>query len=157
MLLDRMASPDMEPAAGDSGRRGVSRRSLLRVSAALGGGLLLSIALPLPAPRATTATEDDCAPNAFVRIGRNGIVTLTIARAEMGQGIYTALAMLIAEELEVDLAQVQVEHAPADQARFANPLLGFQVTGGSTSVQAFFTPLRQADATARALLVAAAA
>ena len=84
-------------------------------------------------------------------------MTLTIARAEMGQGIYTALAMLIAEELEVDLAQVQVEHAPADQARFANPLLGFQVTGGSTSVQTFFTPLRQAGATARALLVAAAA
>lgn len=84
-------------------------------------------------------------------------MTLTIARAEMGQGIYTALAMLIAEELEVDLAQVQVEHAPADQARFANPLLGFQVTGGSTSVQTFFTPLRQTGATARALLVAAAA
>ena len=97
------------------------------------------------------------APSGFVRIGRDGRVTLTIPEVEMGQGTYTSMAMLIAEELDVDLTQVQVEHAPADDKRFANPLLGFQFTGGSTSVRAFFMPLRQAGAAARSMLIAAAA
>jgi isoquinoline 1-oxidoreductase subunit beta len=84
-------------------------------------------------------------------------VTLTIPQVEMGQGTYTAMAMLIAEELDVGLAQVQVDHAPADDKRFANRLIGFQVTAGSTSVRAFFTPLRQAGAAARSILIATAA
>ena len=92
-----------------------------------------------------------------MRIGRDGSVALTIPQVEMGQGIYTAMAMLIAEELDVDLAQVRVEHAPADDRRSANPLIGFQVTGGSTSVRAFFVPLREAGAVARSMLIAAAA
>ena len=75
----------------------------------------------------------------------------------MGQGTYTSMPMLIAEELEVDLSQVQVEHAPPDDKLYANPLLGFQVTGGSTSVRAFWKPLREAGAAARMLLVEAAA
>ena len=75
----------------------------------------------------------------------------------MGQGIYTAQAMLVADELDVDMAQVRVEHAPADDRLYANPLFRFQATGGSTSVRAFFTPLRQAGAAARTMLVAAAA
>ncbi len=75
----------------------------------------------------------------------------------MGQGTYTSMPMLIAEELEVDLSQVHLEHAPPDDARYANPLIGFQVTGGSTSVRAAWTPLRRAGATARTMLVSAAA
>ena len=75
----------------------------------------------------------------------------------MGQGTYTSMPMLIAEELEVELSQVQVEHAPPDDRLYANPLVGFQVTGGSTSVRAFWKPLREAGAAARMLLVEAAA
>ena len=73
----------------------------------------------------------------------SGAVTLTVPQVEMGQGIYTAQAMLVADELDVDLAQVTVEHAPADDRLYGNPLLGFQVTGGSTSVRAFYIPLRR--------------
>ena len=80
-----------------------------------------------------------------------------LPQAEMGQGIYTALPMLVAEELEIGLDQVRVEHAPADDRVYANPLLGFQATGGSTSIRAFYEPMRQAGATARTMLVAAAA
>ena len=124
-----------------------------------GGGLLLSIALPSGAPCVSgrSPTADDFAPNAFVRIGRDGRITLIMSQVEMGQGTYTSMPMLIAEELEVDLSQVQVEHAPPDDRLYANPLVGFQVTGGSTSVRAFWKPLREAGAAARMLLVEAAA
>src|SRR3712207_6469228 len=157
MRLDRSALAGSEQAPGGSSEPGLSGRGLLRTGAALGGGLLLSIGLPLPATRAAAADPQDFRPSAFVRIGRDGRVTLTIPQVEMGQGVYTALAMLVAEELDVGLAQVQVEHAPADDKRFANPLVGIQFTGGSTSVRAFFVPLRQAGAAARAMLIAAAA
>ena len=80
-----------------------------------------------------------------------------LPQAEMGQGILTALSMMVAEELEVGLDQVRVEHAPGDDRLYANPHLGFQATGGSTSVRAFYEPMRQAGAAARSLLVAAAA
>ena len=97
------------------------------------------------------------APNAFVRIGTDGRVTLVMSQVEMGQGVYTAMPMLLAEELEVGLDQVQLEHAPPDDKLYANPLLGDQETGASSSVRAFYEPLRRAGATARAMLVAAAA
>jgi isoquinoline 1-oxidoreductase beta subunit len=84
-------------------------------------------------------------------------VTLIVCQVEMGQGTYTSMPMLIAEELEVDLAQLNVEHAPPSDALYHNPLLGFQATGGSTSVPAFWEPLRRAGATARTMLIAAAA
>jgi len=147
MLHDR-------PVVRDAGGPDLSRRSLLRASAAVGGGLLLELTLPR---RAQAARVDDFAPSAFVRIGRDGSVILTMPQVEMGQGVYTAQAMLVAEELDVDLARVRVEHAPADDRLFTNPLVGFQNTGGSTSVRAFFTPLREAGATARTMLIRAAA
>ena len=75
----------------------------------------------------------------------------------MGQGTYTSMPMLVAEELEVDLAQIRLEHAPPDDKLYGNPRLGFQVTGGSTSVRAFWKPLRIAGAAARTLLISAAA
>ncbi len=74
-------------------------------------------------------------PNAFIKIGRDGKVTLVMHKVEMGQGTYTSIPMLIAEELEVDLNQVTLEAAPANDKLYADPLLGSQVTGGSTSIR----------------------
>jgi isoquinoline 1-oxidoreductase subunit beta len=136
---------------------GLSRRTFLKAGVAATGGLLLSISLPRLIGDAEAADADSFAPSAFIRIGRDGSVTLIIGQVEMGQGTYTALPMLIAEELEVELNQVQVEHAPPDDTLFGNPLIGFQVTGASTSVRAFWEPLRRAGATARTMLVTAAA
>ena len=76
---------------------------------------------------------------------------------EMGQGTYTSLPMLIAEELEVDVDKVAVEHSPADDKVYVNPLIGIQMTGGSTAIRAMYVPLRRAGATARVMLVTAAA
>src|SRR2546426_433197 len=132
----------------------VSRRTFLETSAAVGGGLLLGFRLP---PLAPLQQNGPFVPNAFVRIDRDGRVTLIMHKVEMGQGTYTSMPMLLAEELEVDLSQVQLEHAPPDDARYAEPLFGVQETGGSTSVRGNWEPLRRAGATARSLLVAAAA
>jgi isoquinoline 1-oxidoreductase subunit beta len=137
---------------------GVSRRTFLVTTAAAGGGLLVGFYLPqLVTAGATTASADLFAPNGFVRIGRDDSVTLVMPQVEMGQGTYTSMTMLIAEELEVDLSQVTLEAAPANDKLYANPLLGFQVTGGSTSVRAMWEPLRRAGAVARVMLIAAAA
>jgi isoquinoline 1-oxidoreductase subunit beta len=145
-----------EPSSQAEGN--VSRRTFLRASTAAGGGLLLSFALPAHfAVAAETSVAEEFVPNAFIRIGRDGRITLIMNQVEMGQGTYTSMPMLIAEELEVDLSQVQLEHAPPDDKLYANPLIGFQVTGGSTSVRAFWKPLREAGAAARSLLVEAAA
>jgi isoquinoline 1-oxidoreductase beta subunit len=153
MQPDRSASP-----ADDASEmlHALSRRAFIKAGVAAGGGLLLGIGLPSPNERAA-AQASGFSPNAFVRIDRDSQVTIIVNQVEMGQGTYTAMPMLIAEELEVDLAQVRVEHAPADDKLYANPLLGFQATGGSTSVRAYWEPLRRAGAVARSLLVAAAA
>ncbi|BAN48378.1 putative isoquinoline 1-oxidoreductase beta subunit [Metapseudomonas resinovorans NBRC 106553] len=103
------------------------------------------------------AAEGEFTPNAYIRIDRSGQVFFIIQPVEMGQATYTSMPALIAEELEVPLDQVLIEHAPADDKRYANPMLGFQVTGGSTSVPANWLPLRQAGAATRTLLVTAAA
>jgi isoquinoline 1-oxidoreductase subunit beta len=152
MLLDKVAS-----SARGSAESGLSRRTFLKASAAAGGGLLISVTGPIAVGGAAAADADAFAPDAFIRIDRSGRVTLIIPQVEMGQGTYTSLPMLIAEELEVALSQVHVEHAPPDDRLFGNRLLGFQATGGSTSVRAFWEPLRTAGAAARGLLVSAAA
>src|SRR3979490_971612 len=103
------------------------------------------------------ATPPVFAPNAFIRIGTDGRVTLIMHKVEMGQGTYTSMPMLLAEELEVDLSQVRLEHAPPSDPLYAEPLYGVQETGGSTSVRGNWKPLRHAGATARSLLVTAAA
>ncbi len=131
--------------------RRVSRRTFLATSAAVAGGLLVEVRLP------RHGATDPLAPNAFIRIDRDGRVTLIMHKVEMGEGTYTSMPMLLAEELEVELGQVQLEHAPADDARYAEPMFGVQETGGSTSVRGNWEPLRRAGATARSLLVAAAA
>ena len=96
------------------------------------------------------------APNPWVRVNSDNTITVVVDRAEMGQGVVTSLATLVAEELEVELAQVRTEFAPADR-QYANPLIGSQTTGGSTSVRAAWLPLRRAAAAAREALVTAAA
>lgn len=156
MLIDQRTN-SVEAAVAASVSGGHSRRDFLKVGAAAGGGLLLSFSLR-GAPGAAFAAEAQAfAPNAYVRIGRDGKVTLTVAQVEMGQGTFTSMPMLIAEELEVDLANVALEQAPPSDKLYANPLIGFQVTGGSTSVRALWTPLREAGAAARMLLIKAAA
>src|SRR5262249_24063893 len=131
-------------------------RRFLQVGAAAGGGLMLGLSLPFG--EAEAAEAEGFAPNAFIRIGGDGQVALTMPYVEMGQGTYTAIPMLIAEELEVDLKQVRLEHAPPNEKLYGNPLLGgVQATGNSNAVRAAWQPLRQAGAVARTMLVAAAA
>lgn len=133
-------------------RAATGRRTLLKV-AMLGGGLALGFRLP----GRSQAADPPADPHAFVRIDPQGGIALVAPNAEVGQGIYTSSAMLMAEELEVGLDQVQVEAAPPDLRRYMNPLLGDQATGGSTSTRADWMRLRQAAAAMRLMLVAAAA
>ena len=159
----READHDPDRIAFRRRRRPAQRRRrslparLPEVRAAAGGGLLLSLSLPFAGGEAEAADADGFAPNAFVRIDRDGQIVLTMPQVEMGQGTYTSMPMLIAEELEVDLDQVRLEHAPPNDKLYANPLLGVQATGSSTSIRGVWKPLRQAGATARTMLVAAAA
>jgi isoquinoline 1-oxidoreductase beta subunit len=96
-------------------------------------------------------------PSAFIRSDKAGKTTLVIPQAEMGQGVYTAIAMILAEELDADFAQVAITHAPPSDKLYANLLFGIQVTGNSNSIRAFWDKLREAGAAARAMLIAAAA
>jgi isoquinoline 1-oxidoreductase beta subunit len=135
-----------------------SRREFLKIGVAAGGGLLLGFALP----RAHTAEQAGhsiatFAPDAFIRIDRNGTVTLIMSQVEMGQGVYTSISQILADELDVDFKHVVLEAAPPSDALYTNSALGFQVTGGSTSIRVFWMPMRKAGATARAMLVEAAA
>ena len=155
MIIDRLLTAmamDGGPAKSD-----LSRRTLLKAGLASGGGLLLSLRMPVLTAHAA-ASSTDFVPNAFIRIAPSGQITLTMPYVEMGQGTYTSIPMLIAEELEVELGQVALEHAPPDEKRYGNPLLGgVQATGGSTAIRAVWQPLREAGATARTMLVTAAA
>ena len=139
---------------------GVSRRALL--TAGLAGGFLLAFHLPVRAAvnepvQPPDVTDGKFAPNAFIRIDVTGHTTLVMPQVEMGQGIYTAVATILAEELDADFSSIVLEHAPANEKLYANPAFGIQATGGSTSVRAFWKPLRDAGASARAMLVQAAA
>lgn len=137
----------------------LSRRTVLQASAAAGGVLLVGFLAPLGAAAGKSGDEaaKGFAPNAFIRIAPNGQVTLVMPQVEMGQGTYTSISMILAEELDCDWSKVAVEHAPPDDALYANPVLGLQATGNSNSVRAFWTPLRKAGAGTRAMLVQAAA
>ncbi|HEV7633953.1 MAG TPA: xanthine dehydrogenase family protein molybdopterin-binding subunit [Bradyrhizobium sp.] len=138
---------------------GVSRRGLL--SGALAGGFLFAFHLPLHAANEPVQPPDNTqgkfAPNAFIRIDEAGHTTLVMPQVEMGQGVYTAIAMILTEELDGDIKQVTLQHAPPNDKLYGNPTFGIQVTGNSNSIRAFWKPLRAAGATARAMLVQAAA
>lgn len=135
-----------------------ARRDFLKTAGLATGGLVLGVALPLSG-RGALAAKATGAPaklNAFVEIGTDGVVTLYMAKTEMGQGIYTGLAQVLAEELEVDIATVRVATAPATP-EYAKAYQGLHFTGGSNSTMTSFDLLRQAGATARAMLLAAGA
>ena len=133
------------------------RRAVLQAGLAAGGVFALGFYLPTGrgAPAKTVAQVFE--PNAYIRIDRQGLVTLVMPQVEMGQGIYTGLAMVLAEELDVGADQVVLETAPPNDKLYANPIFGLQATGGSTSMRAFWMPMRKAGAGARAVLVQAAA
>jgi isoquinoline 1-oxidoreductase subunit beta len=133
----------------------LTRREFLGATGMLGAGLIISVYLP-GCRGQVTASGKPLAPNAWLRIAPDGSISVLVDRSEMGQGVATALPMLIAEELEADWSDVRIEFAPADKA-YANPLFGAQGTGGSTSVRAAWEPLRRAGAAARELLISAAA
>ncbi|MDZ4312086.1 MAG: xanthine dehydrogenase family protein molybdopterin-binding subunit [Cypionkella sp.] len=122
-----------------------------------GAGLTLALMLPLARGRAMAETAAPFAPNAFIRIGTDDTVTVLIKHIEMGQGPYTGLSTLVAEELDADWAQMRAEAAPGNDALYANLAFGAQGTGGSTAMANSYMQMRKAGATARAMLIAAAA
>ena len=132
-----------------------TRRDFLKTSAVLGGGLTLGFALPGALSQADAAGTL-YTPNAWVHIADNNVITLISARSEMGQGVYTSLPMLIAEELGVDIKKIKVAIA-SPNAAYTNTMLGAQITGGSTSVREGWEKLRLAGAQVRTMLVSAAA
>jgi isoquinoline 1-oxidoreductase beta subunit len=131
----------------------IDRREFLKVSALAGGGFAIGFALP--ATNAFAAVAKTFAPNQWIRITPDNLVTVIVDKSEMGQGVYTGLPMLVAEELDADWSKIRIEAAPAAK-EYAHPWFGVQGTGGSSSIRAMWQPLRQAGATARAMLVAAA-
>ena len=138
--------------------RGIPRREFLRVSIGASGGLLIGFCLPgaVEASAAQNGSATSFMPNAFVRIGADERVTVIVNHSEMGQGVYTSLPMLLAEELDADWSKVGFESAPVDP-KYNHPVYGMQMTGGSSSVWSAFEQFRQAGAAARAMLIAAAA
>jgi isoquinoline 1-oxidoreductase subunit beta len=133
----------------------LTRRDVLSGGVALAGGLLIGIELGVA--RGAGPTSSGARMNAFIHIAPTDRVTFTMPGVEMGQGVYTSQAMCIAEELDVDLDQVVAAHAPPDQANYGSPVFVIQATGGSTTTSAWFLPLRRAGATARMMLLQAAA
>lgn len=133
--------------------RSASRREFLKTSAAIGGGLIVGFHLPEAVLAADLKAVDE---NAWVRITPDNRITLICHRNEMGQDVYTSLALLVAEELGVNVSKVTIEQAPVNPV-YINAMLGAQITGGSTSIRDAWTKLRQAGATARVLLETAAA
>jgi isoquinoline 1-oxidoreductase beta subunit len=135
-----------------------SRRSFLKVTALASGGFAVGVFVPGAArfAEAAMASGKTFEPNAWVRITPDNRVTLVADKSEMGQGVYTAMPLMIAEELDNDWTQVHIEQAVASPV-YANPFLGAQATGGSTSIRSGYMAMRKVGATARAMLVAAAA
>src|SRR5882757_4388926 len=148
-LATERPNPDVE--------RVVTRRTFLEASLGVGGALLVGFHLPSKDASAAAGEKAAFAPNAFIRIDGKGKITLIMPQVEMGQGIYTAIAMILAEELDASFDQVVLEAAPPNDKLYANPTFGLQVTGNSNSIRAFWMPLRKAAAGARALLIQTAA
>jgi isoquinoline 1-oxidoreductase subunit beta len=139
--------------------RSPSRRAVVR--SGLAGVFVLGFHLPARAvnepEQPPDSMEGKFAPNAFIRIDHSGQTTLVMPQVEMGQGVYTAIPMILAEELDADFSKVALEHAPPNDKLYGNPIFGIQVTGNSNSIRSFWKPLRAAGATARLMLVQAAA
>ncbi|WP_431688394.1 molybdopterin cofactor-binding domain-containing protein [Hahella sp. NBU794] len=134
----------------------LSRRDLLRASLSAGGGLMVALQLPGCASLPQGMETNSLRPNAWLEVTPDNRVILTLDRVEMGQGTYTGMCTLLAEELDVDPASIEVVFAPVDSA-YEQPDFGLQITGGSTSLSSNWVRLREAGAMGRAMLVAAAA
>jgi isoquinoline 1-oxidoreductase subunit beta len=141
--------------ASSAPQTATSRRGFLKTTGAASGGLMLGVALP-GLHKAAVAAATLHTPNAWVHIADDNSITLLSARSEMGQGVYTSMPMLLAEELNVELKQIKVAIAPPGAA-YTNALLGAQITGGSTSVRDGWEKLRIAGAQVREMLISAAA
>lgn len=134
-----------------------SRRSFLKASGAAAAGMVVGFwFLRERSLAAEAAAKQAYQANPFITIGTDDSITLTIAKAEMGQGVYTSIAMILAEELEIDLHRVRLHHAPPDAKIYGIPF-NDQFTGGSTSIRTLIGPMRQAGAAARMVLIQAAA
>jgi isoquinoline 1-oxidoreductase beta subunit len=158
-MLRDIKNPTPQPSALGAQPSALSRRDFLKSAGTLSAGLVVAFCMPAAARRAFAQQGMGAAmtsPNAFVRIAPDNTVTILLKHSEMGQGVWTSLPMVVADELDCDWSKVHVEHAPAAPA-YAHTAFGMQMTGGSTSTWESFGQLRQAGATARALLVAAAA
>jgi isoquinoline 1-oxidoreductase subunit beta len=134
----------------------IGRRDFLKTGALAGAGLVLGFYLPARGQALAAETPPYYPVNAFLHIGQDNAVTIMVNKSEMGQGVYTAIPMLIAEELDCDWSQVRIEPAPV-AAVYNNPMSGMQMTGGSTSVRTEWLRMREVGAAARQMLVAAAA
>jgi len=136
----------------------LDRRAFLKVTAAAGGGLIISGVVPeLMGRAATLEAAGVFEPNVWVRIGADDTVTMTLTMLEMGQGVMTSMPMLVAEELDIDWTRIKTEWAPADP-KYGNPNFGGQqLTAGSNSVRGMWKTLRESGAAARAMLMTAAA
>src|SRR5258708_6706381 len=136
--------------------KGIERRDFLKVSIAASGGLLIGFHFPGVSKLSAQQSSATFMPNAFVRIGTDEKVTVIVNHSEMGQGVYTSLPMMLAEELDADWSKVGYESAPVDP-KYNHPAFGMQMTGGSSSVWSGLEQFHQAGAAARAMLIAAAA
>ncbi|WP_051431902.1 xanthine dehydrogenase family protein molybdopterin-binding subunit [Rhodovibrio salinarum] len=146
-------------------RTGTSRRTFLKQAGTAAAGLVVGVYLPTPGRAASGAasviqgdgTSTAAAPNAFVRIAPDDTVTVLSKHSELGQGPYTGLTTLVAEELDADWSQMRATAAPSDPEVYKNLDFGLQGTGGSNAIKNSYTQMRRAGAAARAMLVAAAA
>ncbi len=134
----------------------IGRREFIKLTIGASSGLLVGLYLPVLDKNADAASPAEFAPNAFVRIAPDESITIIVNHSEMGQGVYTTLPMILADELDADWRNVRFEPAPVDPV-YNSPAFGMQATGGSTSTWSSFDPMRQAGAAARAMLIAAAA
>jgi isoquinoline 1-oxidoreductase beta subunit len=156
-VAELAAAGGVDASAASSTRPSrLSRRAFLKATGLTGGGLMLGIPLAGPATAQQAGATFVYPPSAFIRIGADNGVTVLINKLEFGQGVFTSLSMLIAEELDCDWSKVRAEHAPAAQI-YAHPGFGIQMTGGSDSIASSYTQLRVIGATARLMLVQAAA
>ncbi|HEX3354762.1 MAG TPA: xanthine dehydrogenase family protein molybdopterin-binding subunit [Terriglobales bacterium] len=152
-----MSTRQVTPGLGKDATSSVQRRDFLKFSLAASGGLLIGFYFPgASSPASAQEAANSFMPNAFVRIGTDERITVIVNHSEMGQGVYTSLPMLLAEELDADWSKVGFESAPVDP-KYNHPAFGMQLTGGSSSVWSGLEQFRQAGAAARAMLVTAAA
>src|SRR5580658_3606801 len=150
-----MSARSVSDANAIANEPGLSRRSFLRISATMAGGLMVSLYLDFPLAAQEQGKPKYYPPDAFVRIEPDGTIVITVNRLEFGQGVQTSLPMILADEMDADWSQVIAELAPAADV-YKDPLYGIQMVGGSGSIAHSFQQYRELGAKKRVMLVAAA-